>query len=39
MHSDAPTVELTDIPLDLIGQAIARDSVDAYIQRYELSRG
>lgn len=28
-----------DIPLDVIGQAIARMSVEQYIERYEQSRG
>ena len=30
--------KLADIPLDLIGQTIARVPVDAYIERYERSR-
>jgi uncharacterized protein YdhG (YjbR/CyaY superfamily) len=30
--------KLADLPLDLIGQTIARVSVDAFIERYEQSR-
>lgn len=30
--------KLDDLPLDLIGEAVARDSVDDFIARYEASR-
>ena len=30
--------KLDDLPLDLVGEAIARTPVDAYIERYEASR-
>ena len=30
---------LDDLPIDLIGEAIARTSVDSYIQNYETAKG
>lgn len=31
--------KIDDLPLDLIGQAVARTGVDDFITRYEVSRG